>query len=57
MFDPDICLCTGEDCPLREKCLRYQYHLIASLEKDNYNTYFIDPPIKDGACEYHICRI
>lgn len=55
MFDPDICLCTGEGCRMKEKCLRHIYHLRASLEKDNYNTYFIDPPVDNsGNCDYKI---
>jgi len=54
MFDPDICLCTGEGCSMKDECLRYKYHLRASMEKDNYNSYFVDPPVKEGNCEYNI---
>ena len=55
MFNVDICLCEGNTCPLKERCLRYTYHLkdIAS-GVENYNTYFVDAPyeIDQNSCDY-----
>ena len=55
MFNVDICLCEGKDCPLKENCLRYKYHL-KDIESgsENYNSYFVDPPfdIEQKNCEY-----
>lgn len=56
MFTTDICLCTGKDCPLRESCKRFQYHL-KDLKSDwnSYNTYFETPPYDNEKkdCDYH----
>ena len=51
MFSVDICLCEGNTCPLKERCLRYTYHLkdIAS-GVENYNTYFVDAKDEAIAC-------
>lgn len=43
---PDICMCHGEDCPLKAKCYRYR------VKPDQWQSWFFDPPYKDGACEY-----
>lgn len=57
MFDPDICLCTGGNLEVCKNCKRYLYHLkdIEDEKKTgigNYNSYFIEPPCKNGECSY-----
>lgn len=52
MFGVDICLCTGICCELKDTCLRYKYHL--SAKKEDYNTYFTIPPVKNDVCEYYM---
>jgi hypothetical protein len=55
MFSVDICLCSGENCPLRENCKRYQYHLKDKLSGwENYNTHFTEVPYNSekGDCDY-----
>lgn len=55
MFSVDICLCTGENCPLRETCKRYIYHLKDRLSGwENYNTYFTETPYnaEKADCDY-----
>ena len=37
---PDITMCTGGDCPLREKCYRYRATPIPQ-----WQSYFQQPPI------------
>lgn len=45
---PDITMCSGKDCPFRDKCYRY------TAEPDEYwQAYFSEPPIKDGKCDYY----
>jgi hypothetical protein len=44
---PDITMCSGENCPLKEKCYRYL------AEADSYQSYFVNTPIKDGECEHY----
>lgn len=43
----DITKCLGTDCPHKESCHRYTPTL------SNYQSYFSEPPIKDGKCDYH----
>lgn len=45
---PDITLCLGKECPLKEKC--YRYHAKPSL----LQSYFNDPPFDEKGCEYFI---
>jgi hypothetical protein len=42
----DICKCKGTDCPLKETCYRF-----TAKSDDFYQSYFVDPPIKDGKCD------
>jgi hypothetical protein len=42
----DICKCKGTDCPLKETCYRF-----TAKSDDVYQSYFVDPPIKDGKCD------
>ena len=44
---PDISMCPGTDCPLKEMCHRYTAKPTAHVQ-----SYFVDPPIKDGECDY-----
>ena len=56
MFLVDICLCTGDNCPLKDTCKRYHYHLKDELSgSENYNTYFTEPPYSEENknCDYH----
>jgi len=42
----DITKCKGTDCPLKENCYRF-----TAKSNDVYQSYFVDPPIKDGKCD------
>jgi hypothetical protein len=48
---PDITMCWGQkgaiDCPYKERCFRY------TAKADEYQSYFIDLPLKDGKCEHY----
>ena len=44
---PDISMCSGEGCPMREQCYRY------TAKPSEWQSYFGRPPIKeDGTCDY-----
>lgn len=43
---PDITMCTGARCPLKETCYRYK----AKPEKQ-MQSYFAEPPFKGTECE------
>ena len=43
----DITMCEGTNCPHKEKCYRF------TAKPSEYQYYFIEPPIKDGKCEYY----
>ena len=43
----DISKCSGENCPMKESCYRF------TAEAGQMQSYFIEPPIKDGKCEYY----
>ena len=45
---PDITMCHGGDCPHKEKCYRF-----TANADELYQSYFVDPPYKDGKCEYY----
>lgn len=49
---PDICMCEGGDCSLKESCLRYIIRPSEFMQ-----SYFVNPPYqeKDGKqnCEYY----
>jgi hypothetical protein len=42
----DICKCKGTDCPLKENCYRF-----TAKSNDLHQSYFVNPPIKDGKCD------
>ncbi len=42
---PDISMCRGEGCPLRDKCYRF------TAEPNEFlQSWFTTPPYEDGAC-------
>jgi hypothetical protein len=47
----DITKCLGEkgaiDCPYKEKCYRF------TAEADDYQSYFMELPLKDGKCDHY----
>lgn len=43
---PDITMCAGTNCPLKENCYRFL------AKPEIYQSYFSVPPVKDGKCEY-----
>ena len=45
---PDIAMCSGDDCPLKEMCYRY------TAEPDKHmQTYLLEPPYENGKCDYY----
>ncbi len=46
---PDITMCSGANCPLKDECYRY------TAEPSKFRqSYFMNPPIKDGKCEHQM---
>jgi hypothetical protein len=43
---PDIAMCTGGECPVKENCWRYM------APPDRYQSQFAAPPCTDEGCEY-----
>lgn len=43
---PDIAMCNGDDCPVKEQCWRYM------APADRFQSYFAAPPCDDDGCEY-----
>ena len=45
---PDITMCSGKNCPIREDCYRY------TAKESYYQSYFMIPPydMTIGSCEY-----
>jgi hypothetical protein len=46
-MSPDIAKCLGTDCPYKETCYRY------TSEPSDWQSYFLEPPIKDGKCDMY----
>jgi hypothetical protein len=46
-MSPDITLCPGTNCPYKETCYRY------TSEPSDWQSYFSEPPIKDGKCDMY----
>ena len=44
---PDITMCKGGDCPLKETCYRYL------AEPSDYQSYWFEPPYYAGTCEHY----
>ena len=44
---PDISMCNGTNCPLKEECYRHK------ATPSDWQPYFMESPIKeDGTCDY-----
>ena len=47
----DICKCKGEDgkivCPYKDQCFRY------TAKADEYQSYFMELPLKDDKCDHY----
>lgn len=43
----DITMCTGDGCPLKEKCCRF------TAEKSEWQSYFLTPPFDGKTCEIY----
>jgi len=46
---PDISMCKGKDCPLKENCYRY------TATPSCYQTFFVNPPYnrEKRECDYY----
>ena len=44
---PDISMCKGKDCPLKETCYRY------TAESSDYQSYFTEVPFENDKCEFY----
>lgn len=44
---PDITMCKGGDCPLKENCYRYL------AEPCEYQSYFMEAPFDNSKCEHY----
>lgn len=45
---PDITMCEGTNCPHKEKCYRF-----TAKPSEFRQSYFVEPPIKDGKCDHY----
>ena len=45
---PDITMCSGLNCPLKETCYRFK-----AMKKVYGQAYFLSPPYIDSECEYY----
>ena len=45
---PDITMCPGTNCPYKETCYRF-----TAKPSEYWQSYFTEPPIKDGKCEMY----
>jgi hypothetical protein len=43
----DITKCEGDECPMKESCYRF------TAPAEEYQSYFVEPPIKDGKCHMY----
>lgn len=46
---PDITMCSGDNCPLKEKCYRY-----TANPNDLRQSYFMESPYKNDGCEHFL---
>ena len=44
---PDITMCHGENCPLKEKCYRY-----TAKPNRYFQSFFQEPPYQEGKCVF-----
>ena len=45
---PDITMCTGVGCPLKETCYRYK-----AKPNELWQSFFMKPPFEKGKCEHY----
>ena len=46
---PDISMCKGTNCPLKETCYRHK------ATPSDWQSYFTEPPVKeDGTCDHYM---
>lgn len=45
---PDIMMCKGDKCPLKQICYRH------TAKPSNYQSYFVQAPVLGGTCEYFL---
>lgn len=45
---PDITMCKGTNCPQKEQCYRF-----TAKANDLWQSYFVEPPIKDDKCDMY----
>ena len=45
----DVTMCSGIECPIKEKCLRY-----TSEPNEFRQSYFYETPLKDGICDKYL---
>lgn len=51
-YNADIAHCVGTDCPLKEKCRRFQlYEIWKEKKKEERLTPFVEPRYSNGECE------
>lgn len=44
--------CVGTDCPLKEKCRRFQlYEILKGMMEEEWETSFVEPRYSNGKCE------
>lgn len=45
---PDITMCAGKDCTLKETCYRH-----TATPSEYHQSYFLNPPIKEDKCDHY----
>lgn len=48
VMENDICMCKGNECLLKDKCLRYK------AKPSKFQTYFTEIQYKNGKCEFFV---
>ncbi len=44
---PDITMCSGKNCKVKESCYRFL------ATPSSYQSFFVEPPIKEDKCDYY----
>jgi len=44
----DITMCSGKNCPLKDLCYRF-----TAPKSEFMQSFFLEPPIKDGKCDMY----
>ena len=47
-MSPDITMCLGTNCPYKKSCYRF-----TAKSSEYMQSYFMNPPFKDGKCEMY----